>query len=90
MLHFFGRRVEPKYISIPVFWIVFFYVCILVFVYKRCFCALSYMCLYLMKMSILEELSDYLRLIDFSICLMIEGGWFEEVWMQMGVSFSFL
>ena len=30
------------------------------------------MCLYLLKMSMLEELSDSQRLIDFGICLIIE------------------
>ena len=47
------------------------------------------MCLFLLKISMLEELSDSLRLFDFSIYLMIEDGWFEEVCMLMGVSFSF-
>ena len=37
------------------------------------------MCLCLLKISMLEELLDSLRLIDFGICLVIEGGWFEEV-----------
>ena len=32
-------------------------------------------------MSMLEELSDSLQLIDFGICSMIETGWFEEVCM---------
>ena len=37
------------------------------------------MCLYLLKMPMLEELSDSLVLTDFGICLIIEGGWFEDV-----------
>ena len=40
-------------------------------------------------MPILEELSDSLQVIDFVIYLIIEGGWFEEVYVEMGVSFSF-
>ena len=39
------------------------------------------MCLCLLKISMLEELPDGLRLIDFAICLVIEGGWFEDVYM---------
>ena len=35
-------------------------------VYNRNFCALKYMCLFLQKMSMLEELSDY-RIIELSI-----------------------
>ena len=31
----------------------------------------------------LEELLDSLRLIDLGICLVIEGGWFEEVCMYV-------
>ena len=45
------------------------------------FSALSYMCLYLLKMPMMEELWDSLRLIDFGVYLMTEGGWFEEVCM---------
>ena len=56
--------------------------CIQVFVYNRYFfSALSYMRLFLLKMPMLEELSDRLRLFDFDICLMNEGEWFEEVCM---------
>ena len=33
----------------------------------------------LLNISILDELSDSLRLIDIGICLVIEGEWFEEV-----------
>ena len=43
------------------------------------------MCLCLLKISMLEEL-----LIGFRICLVIEGGWFEEVCMKIGVLLSFL
>ena len=65
--------------------------CILVFVYNRYFCALSYMCLILLKIPKLKELSDNLWLIDSGdLLLVIEGGWFEEVCMYMGVSFYFL
>ena len=32
------------------------------------------MCFYFLKMSMLEELSDSLRLIDFGICLVTEDG----------------
>ena len=37
------------------------------------------MYLFLLKISMLEELSGSLRLTDFGVYLMIEGGWFEEV-----------
>ena len=47
-----------------------------------------YLCL--LKTSMLEELMDSLRLVDFGICLVIVGGWFEEVYMFIGVSLSFL
>ena len=49
------------------------------FVYNRSFLVLFYMCLYLLKISMLEKLSDSLQLIDFGICLISEGRWFEEV-----------
>ena len=35
--------------------------------------------LFLLKILMLEESSNSLRLINFGICLMIQGGWFEEV-----------
>ena len=37
------------------------------------------MCLCLLKMSMLEELLDSLQLMDFGICFVIKGGWFEDV-----------
>ena len=44
------------------------------FVYNHFFNVLS-----LLKMSMLEELSDSLQQIDLGIYLMIEGWWLEEV-----------
>ena len=54
----------------------FLEVCILVFVYNSCFLVHCHICLYLLKMLMLEELSDRLQLIDFGICLISEGRWF--------------
>ena len=47
----------------------------------RFFSAVSYSPFALLKMVSLEELSDNLRAIDSGICLMIGGGWLEEVCM---------
>ena len=41
-------------------------------------------------MLMLEELLDSLRLMDFGICFVIEGGWFEDVCMKIGLLLSFL
>ena len=49
------------------------------FVYPLFFSAFLYMIFLLLNMPMLDELSDSLRLINIGICLMIEGGWFEEV-----------
>ena len=40
-----------------------------------------HICLFLLKMSMLEELADSLRLIDLGICLIVEGERFEELYM---------
>jgi len=45
------------------------------------FSALLYTILFLLNMFMLEEFSDSLRLIDIGMCLMMEGGWLEEVFM---------
>ena len=39
------------------------------------------MCLCLLKIAMLEELLDGLRLMDLGICLVTERGWFEDVCM---------
>ena len=43
------------------------------------FSALLYMFFQLLNMTMLNELSDHLRLMDIGICFMVEGVWFEEV-----------
>ena len=45
------------------------------------FSAASYSPFALLKMVSLEELSNSLRTMDSGICLMIGGGWLEEVCM---------
>ena len=47
-------------------------------------------CVCLLKISMLEELLDSLRLMDLGICLVIEGEWFEHVCMYVGVLLYFL
>ena len=43
--------------------------------------AFSYSGLALLKISLFDELSDSLLLIELGICLMTVGGWFEDVLM---------
>ena len=54
------------------------------------FSASSYSNLVLLNISALEEFCDNLSLIIFVICFLICGGWFDDTWMYINLSFSFL
>ena len=69
-------------------WLGGVYVCIVVC--PQFFRASSYSNLVLLNISALEEFCDNLSLIIFVSCFLICGGWFDDTWMYINLSFSFL